>query len=147
MIIWARSRHVSVRSYLYVRSKTCTTFEAQFIKKLSNTKAGSKKCNAYKKRVKFDFTSVWLEISEFPGTFKFLWAFYKINKFVSGSFETCLWRLHLRFFEDKQGIFACALSNFHPGLEKMSIIWKVWYFHPWLKVNLGLSKPSWNFYM
>ena len=48
MIIWARRRHVSVKSFLYVISKTYTTFEAQFIKKLSNTKAGSKECVAYK---------------------------------------------------------------------------------------------------
>ena len=49
------------------------------------------------------------------------------------------------FLKNKQGIRACVLSNFHPGLEKMPIIWKIWNFHPGLKFHLGLAKPSWNF--
>ena len=40
--------------------------------------------------------------------------------------------------------FACV-SNFHPGLEKMLIIRKIWDFHPWLKFYLGLAKPNWIF--
>ena len=34
----------------------------------------------------------------------------------------------------------CVVSNFHPGLGKMSIIWKTWNFHPELKFHLGLAK-------
>ena len=42
-------------------------------------------------------------------------------------------------FENKEGIYACVVRSFHPGLEKMSSIWKIWYFH------LRLAKPSLNF--
>ena len=41
--------HALVRSCLYVISNTWATFEPQFIKKLSNTKAGLKKNVVYKK--------------------------------------------------------------------------------------------------
>ena len=41
--------HVSVRQRLYVISNTKATFEAQFIKKLSNTEAELKESFAYKK--------------------------------------------------------------------------------------------------
>ena len=45
----------------------------------------------------------------------------------------------------KQRIHVCVVSNFHPGLKKVSIIWKIWNFHPGLKFDLGLVKPSSNF--
>ena len=77
-------------------------------------------------------------------TFEFLSAFYKIDKFVTGPFETCLWSHHC-YFLNKQGIQVCVVSNFYPGWEKMSIMWKIWNFHPVLKFHLGLAKPSWNF--
>ena len=77
-------------------------------------------------------------------TFEFLSAFYKIDKFVTGPFETCLW-IRLCYFLNKQGIQVCVVSNFYPGWEKISIIWKIWNFHPVLKFHLGLAKPSWNF--
>ena len=35
--------------------------------------------------------------------------------------------------------------NFHSGLKKKSIIWKIWNFHPGLKFHLELAKPSWIF--
>ena len=41
---------VSVRQCLYVISNTEATFEAQFVKKLSNTEAESKKGVAYRKK-------------------------------------------------------------------------------------------------
>ena len=53
--------------------------------------------------------------------------------------------LDLYFLKIEDGIWTCVVSNFHPGLEKMSIIWKIWNFHRGLKLNLGLAKPSWNF--
>ena len=59
--------------------------------------------------------------------------------------EFYIWFRHLYFLKCKQGIHVCVVSNFHPGLEKMSIIWKFWNFHPRLKFHLGLAKPSWNF--
>ena len=77
-------------------------------------------------------------------TFEFLSAFYKIDKFVTGPFETSLWSRHC-YFLNKQGIQVCVVSNFYPGWEKISIIWKIWNFHPVLKFHLGLAKPSWNF--
>ena len=40
-------------SHLYVISNTSTTFEAQFIKKLSNTETEMKKCVASKKKPVF----------------------------------------------------------------------------------------------
>ena len=53
---------------------------------------------------------------------------------------------HLHFFlKKKQGICMCVVSNFHPGLEKILIIRKIWDFHPWLKFYLGLAKPNWVF--
>ena len=39
----------------------------------------------------------------------------------------------------------CVASRFDPGLEKMSIIWKIWNFHRGLKFHLGLAEPSLNF--
>ena len=42
------------------------------------------------------------------------------------------------FFENKQGICACVVPNFHPGLKKMPIIWKIWTFHPGLKFYKGV---------
>ena len=79
-------------------------------------------------------------------TFKFLKVFYyKIDKFIISPFETCLWSRHLYFLENKQGIHVCVASHFHAGLEKMSIICKIWNFHPGLKFHIGLAKPSWNF--
>ena len=42
---------LAVRWYLYATSNTHVTFEAEFIKKLSNTDAELKKDVAYKKRV------------------------------------------------------------------------------------------------
>ena len=77
-------------------------------------------------------------------TFEFLSAFYKIDKFVTGPFETSLWNRHC-YFLNKQGIQVCVVSNVYPGWEKISIIWKIWNFHPVLKFHLGLAKPSWNF--
>ena len=78
----------------------------------------------------------------------YIWTvktFYKIDNFLISPFETCLGSRHLYFLKYKQGIHVCVVSNFHPGLEKMSIIWKFWNFHPGLKFHLGLAKPSWNF--
>ena len=49
------------------------------------------------------------------------------------------------FLQDKQGIRVCVVPNFHPGLRKISIIWKVWNFYPGLKFHLSLDKLSWNF--
>ena len=82
-------------------------------------------------------------------------AFYKIDKFVIGPFETCLSRCHLVFLKKQQKkkqknkkkkeIRAFSVSNFHPGLEKMSIIWKTWNFHVWLTFHLRLVKTNWNF--
>ena len=60
-------------------------------------------------------------------------------------FETCLWIGHLYFLKNKQGICTCIVLAFLPGLEKMSIIWKIWNFHPWLKIHLGLAEPSRKF--
>ena len=72
--------------------------------------------------------------------------FYKIDQLILGPFETCLWSRHISFLKKiKQGICACVVSNFHPGLEKMSITWKIWDFHSGLRFHLGLAKPSWNF--
>ena len=42
-------QRVSVRQYIYVINNTYATFEAQFIKKLSNTEADLEKSIAYKK--------------------------------------------------------------------------------------------------
>ena len=67
-----------------------------------------------------------------------------ISLFIS-PFETCLGSRCLYFFKYRQGIHVCVVSNFHPRLKKMSIIWKIWNFHPGLKFHLGLAKPSWNF--
>ena len=53
-----------------------------------------------------DFVSVWVAISELLEIFKFLWAFYKIDKFVIDPSERCLWSSHLHFFENKQRIRA-----------------------------------------
>ena len=53
--------------------------------------------------------------------------------------------LHLYFLKNEHGIWTCVVSNFHPELEKMSIIWEIWNFHCGLKFYLGLAKPSWNF--
>ena len=41
--------------------------------------------------------------------------------------------------------FAHVVSSFHPGLENMSIIWKIWNSDPRLKFHHDLAKPSWNF--
>ena len=49
------------------------------------------------------------------------------------------------FLKNKQGIYACVVLNFHPGLQEMSIIWKIWSLHLGLKFHLGLAKPSSNF--
>ena len=68
-----------------------------------------------------------------------------IDKFAIGPYEKCLWSRIFIFFENKQGICMCVVSNFHPGLEKMLIIRKIWDFHPWLKFYLGLAKPNWIF--
>ena len=55
----------------------------------------------------------------------------------------------LFYFENKQGIRACVVPNFHPGREKMSIIWKLWI--AILQTSLLVSRdeistgiPSWN---
>ena len=48
------------------------------------------------------------------------------------------------FYKNKQGIYMYLVSNFHPRLEKRSIIWEIWNVHPRLKFHLGLAKPSWN---
>ena len=55
---------VSVRQYLYVISNTEETFQAQFIKKLSNNEADLKKSVAYKKvRRAFKFrTYIWVYV-------------------------------------------------------------------------------------
>ena len=42
------------------------------------------------------------------------------------------------FFKNKQGVRACVLSNFHPRLKKMLIVWKISNFHPELKLHLGI---------
>ena len=68
-----------------------------------------------------------------------------LMRLVSFQDLTCLWSRNLYFLKNKQGIRACVVSNFHPGLEKLSIIWEIWNFHPGLKFHLGLAKPSWNF--
>ena len=75
------------------------------------------------------------------GTFKFLLIFYKINKFVISLFETCLWSQHFYFITRNSRM----CSSYHSGLVKMSIIRKIWDFHPRLKFLLGLAQPSWNF--
>ena len=36
-------------------------------------------------------------------------------------------------------------TKFSSRVEKNSIIWKIWDFHPGLKFHLGLAKPCWNF--
>ena len=64
-----------------------------------------------------------------------------------------LWFVHLKraceppslFLQNNQGIRACVVPNFHPGLKKMSIIWKVWNFYSRLKFHHSLDKLSWNF--
>ena len=81
-------------------------------------------------------------------TVRFLWTFYKIDRFVIGLFETSLWSLHLHLLEKKQGVHTCVVPNFHPGLEKMSIFMENKEFSSRvsrLKFHLGLTKPSWNF--
>ena len=61
-------KNVSVWWCLYVLSNTKATFEAQFTKKFSNTKAELKKSVAYKKSVLINlFTEAYL------GTVKHLW--------------------------------------------------------------------------
>ena len=64
----------------------------------------------------------------------------KIDRFVIGPFETSLWSRHLYFLKNKQRINACVVSNFYPGLEKISIIRQIWNFHPGLKFHLGLTQ-------
>ena len=49
------------------------------------------------------------------------------------------------FLKGKQGIRSSVVSNFYLGLKKMSVIWKIWNFHPSLKFHLWLPKQSWNF--
>ena len=56
-----------------------------------------------------------------------------------------MWSRHFYAFENKLGIRACVVTNFHPRMEKMSIIWKIWTIRPVLKFHLGLAKPSWKF--
>ena len=46
------------------------------------------------------------------------------------------------FLKAKQGIRSCLVSNFYPGLKKMSIISKIGNFHPGLKFHLWLPKQS-----
>ena len=69
----------------------------------------------------------------------------RLLSLVIGLFETCLWSRNLYFLKDKQGIRACIVSNFHPGLEKLSIIWKIWNFLTGLKFYPSIAKPSLNF--
>ena len=83
---------------------------------------------------------------ELDGTFEFLQTFYELGKLVIRPFETCLWNCHHYYLKISKEL-AHGLSNFHPGLEKMSIIWKIWNFYPGLKFHFGLAIPSWNFYM
>ena len=42
----------------------------------------------------------------------------------------------LIFKKNKQGIHACIVSNFYPGLEKMSIIWKILNFNSAYRVEI-----------
>ena len=46
-----------------------------------------------------------------------------------------MWNHHLYVVKDKQWICTCVVSNFHPGLEKLSIMWKIWNFHPILPMT------------
>ena len=39
----------------------------------------------------------------------------------------------------------CVVSNFHPGVKKMLVEWKIWNFHHRFKFHQGLAKPSWDF--
>ena len=65
------------------------------------------------------------ELQFYIWTVQFLQKFYEIDRFVMGASETSLWSLHLYFFKNKLGIHACAVSNFHLGLEKMSITLRI----------------------
>ena len=65
------------------------------------------------------------ELQFYIWTVQFLQKFYEIDRFVMGASETSLWSLHLYFFKNKLGIHACVVSNFHLGLEKMSITLRI----------------------
>ena len=102
-------------------------------------------CAAYKRACNLTlsvFDSQFLNSMELLNSWK---HFVRLIKFVIFPFEMCLWRRHLYFFENKQGIYTCVVSTFHSELEKMSSIWKIWYFYPGLKFHLGLAKQRWNF--
>ena len=49
------------------------------------------------------------------------------------------------FFLKKTSNLHVRSITFSFQVGKMSIIWKIWNFHPWIKFHLGLAKPSWNF--
>ena len=61
-----------------------------------------------------------------------LYILLNISSFVIGPFETSLWSDNLYFLKFN-------------SLGKVSIMCKIWNFHPGLKLHLGLAKPSWNF--
>ena len=86
------------------------------------------------------YNLTWVTVSEFHGTLNSSKHFTRLINLPS---------VHLkRTWEvawNKQGICTCVVPKFHPGLDKKSIIWKIWNFHPWLEFHLGLAKPSWNF--
>ena len=65
------------------------------------------------------------ELQFYIWTVQFLQKFYEIDRFVMGASETSLWSLHLYFFKNKLGIHPCVVSNFHLGLEKMSITLRI----------------------
>ena len=41
--------------------------------------------------------------------------------------------------KNKHGISLCIVSNFHSGLQKILITWKISNFYPGLKFHLGFS--------
>ena len=61
-----------------------------------------------------------------------LYILLNISSFVIGAFETSLWNDNL------------YILKFN-SLGKVSIMCKIWNFHPGLKLHLGLPKRSWNF--